>query len=89
MTTYVNFAPTSAGPFVFQCTLDGQTYRVVVTYNLTGRFYINVYDLSGNLIVAKAMVGSPPNYDINLVWGYFASSTLVFRQATQQFEINP
>lgn len=29
------------------------------------------------------------SYDINLAEGYFTTSTLVFRQSTQTFEINP
>jgi hypothetical protein len=29
------------------------------------------------------------SYDINLAEGYFTTSTLVFRQSTQAFEINP
>jgi len=29
------------------------------------------------------------SYNINLAEGYFASSTLVFREASQQFEVNP
>lgn len=29
------------------------------------------------------------SYDINLVGGYFANSSMVFRQANQQFEVSP
>jgi hypothetical protein len=29
------------------------------------------------------------SYDVNLAWGYFQQSSLVFRTATQQFEVSP
>lgn len=162
MTTYTNFVPSTVAPFEFQPVLDGQTYRVVVTWLLFGaRFYINVFALDGTLVVSRALVGSPSgialqalswagglvtatasaphgyrigsiveltisgaapdayngqvqayivspvaftyplasdpgmasvfgaaSYNLNLVGGYF-SSTLVYRAATQQFEVNP
>lgn len=89
MATFVAFAPTPQAPFEFQATLDGSVYTVVVTWNIFGRrYYVNVYALDQTLIVALPMIGSPDDYDISLVAGYFAS-TLVFRQANAQFEINP
>lgn len=88
MTTFP-FIPSNNTPFQFQPTLDNNPYTCVVTWNLFGqRYYLNCLDLSGNLIFCKAMVGSPPNYDISLTAGYFAS-TLVFRAADQTFEVNP
>ena len=163
MTTYYDFTPTAQAPFQFQPTLDGQTYSIFVTWNLYGqRYYVNVYDLSGNLIVALPVIGSPssksiggsswsdgrvtigtitPHFfkigatlnltvagmepilyngifsmlvtsaneltyslasdpgapttlgsvgaDINLLGGYFNTSTLVFRAPTNQFEVTP
>lgn len=90
MTTYVPFAPTALAPFQFTATLDGAAYTVVVTWNVFAqRWYVNVYDQSQDLIVALPMIGSPPSDNINLVGGYFRTSTLVFRQATQQFEVSP
>jgi hypothetical protein len=29
------------------------------------------------------------SYDVNLAWGFFQQSSLVFRTATQQFEVSP
>jgi hypothetical protein len=29
------------------------------------------------------------SYDLNLAWGYFTTSTLVYRQPSNQFEVNP
>lgn len=60
MTTYYDFTPTNQAPFQFQPTLDGQIYNAVVTWSLFGqRYYLNVYDLSGNLIVAIPLIASP------------------------------
>jgi hypothetical protein len=90
MTTYTQFAPNANVAFQFQPTLDGSQYNLVVTWSLFRKgWYINIYDPQGNLIVTEALVGSPDNYDIDLVWGYFLVSTLVFRASTQQFEVNP
>lgn len=90
MTTFTDFSPSVAGPFQFEPELDGQTYSVIVTWNVySQRWYVNIYDLSGNLIVSIPNIGSPLNHDINLVAGYFTTSTLIFRQANQQFEVNP
>jgi hypothetical protein len=90
MTTYTQFVPTSGGLFQFQLTLDGQQYSLVVPWSLFRKsWYIDIYDLQNNLILSEGLVGSPDNYDIDLVWGYFLTSTLVFRASTQQFEVNP
>jgi hypothetical protein len=83
------FQPTVAAPFQFQATLDGNTYTVIVTWNVDAqRWYVNIYDQSNVLVVALPMVGSPPTYDISLVAGYFRS-TLVFRAGTKSFEVAP
>lgn len=90
MTTYVPFLPSTIANFQFQPTLDGKQYTAIITWNLFGaRYYLNLYDLQGNLVIAIPMVGSPDNYDISLVKGYFTTSTLIFRESTQQFEISP
>jgi hypothetical protein len=88
--TIFPFTPSQSSPFQFQPTLDGTVYTVIVTWNLFGRrYYVNIYDLSGVLILCTAMVGSPQGYDVNLVGGYFTSSKMVFRQSSQQFEVSP
>ncbi len=81
------FTPSGAAPFEFQPTLDGLQYTVVVTWNVFGRrYYVNVYQLDGTLVLATACVGSPNDRDINLIGGYF-TSTMVFRAQSQQFEV--
>jgi hypothetical protein len=89
MPTIIAFTPTPQAPFQFQPTLDGNSYNATVTWNVYGqRWYVNLVDGFGDLIFCLPLIGSPPDYDISLTAGYFAS-TLVFRQALQQFEVTP
>ena len=159
----IPFVPPPTEAFRFTPTLDGQTYSVTVTWSLFGRrWYINVYNLNGRLIVSKALIGSDlgaviesldwvngavilttevphgynyldtvnitvsgclpetyngrvqalvtgdrtlryplavrpggatqfgvVTYDINLIEGYFSTSSLVYRSQSNQFEVTP
>lgn len=88
MTQFV-FLPTATTPFRFQPTLDGNIYTGIVTWNLFGqRWYLNLYAINGTLVLAIPVVPSPADYDISLTKGYF-NSTLVFRDASQTFEVSP
>jgi hypothetical protein len=161
VTIFFPFAPPSNQAFTFQPTLDGTPFTAVVPWNLFGRrFYLQLFDLSGALVLYRALVTSvagvavqsatwlrgrailttaaplglrigdtvrltvdgmtpdayngtnfclisgPSNlsfplandpgdatvlgavsYDVDLVSGYFTSSTVVFRNG--QFEVNP
>jgi hypothetical protein len=90
MTTYVQFNPSQFANFQFNPTLDGTTYVATCTWNLYApRYYINIYDNSGNLIVTNPVVASLDDFDINLVFGYFRTSTLVYRASSNNFEITP
>lgn len=70
MTTYFQFAPNVQAPYTFQPTLDGQGYTASVTWNLYGqRWYLNINQLTGPLIVARALLGSPDGTRIqSLTW---------------------
>jgi len=86
-TTYVDFNPSLTSNFIFQPTLDGNVYTAIVNWNVFGqRYYLNLYDLSGNLVLCIALIESPDNYDISLVNGYFTTK-LVYRESSTQFEI--
>lgn len=88
MTTYVKFTPSTTSNFQFALTLDGQAYTCIVNWNLYGqRYYINIYDLNQNWIVTLPLISSPDDYDISLTAGYF-TTTLVFRDSSQTFEIS-
>ena len=89
MTTYIPFTPSATAPFQFQPILDDQVYNVIITWNLFGqRYYVNVYDTSGSLIVTLPMIASPLANDISIVAGYFTSS-LIWRAANNWFEVFP
>lgn len=157
------FVPTPNVNFQFEPTLGGEAYTVIITWSLFGkRWYINIYTLSGTLVLSEALIGSdegkaiqsvtwnagiatvtttvPHNYkiletieinirgcvpeeyngtfrafvinntqfqydlnlfpgaisvlglvfyDINIIKNYIEGSTLVFREAAQQFEVFP
>ena len=90
MTTLIYFDPQSTVNFQFNPVLDGINYIAVCTWNsYSSRYYISIYDSSRTLIVSRPIIGSSNDYDINLVFGYFTSSTLVYRASTGNFEINP
>lgn len=86
-TTLYQFNPSVNANYSFMPTLDGSQYNVIVTWGLFRRGWIvNVYDLSGTLVVAKPLRGSPDGVDINLVEGYF-TSTLVYRTSQNNFVV--
>lgn len=87
MTTIVPF---TVAPSQFTTQLDNQPCVVQTRWNLAAqRNYIYIYNASNELVLTIPLIGSPPDYDFNLLAGYFTTSTLVFRQGTQQFEIGP
>ena len=90
MATITNFAPSSTGNFQFNPVLDGLTYVAICTYNnYSKRYFINIYDNYGNLIVSRPIIASPPDYPIDLVKGYFTTSSLVFEDFSQNFIVTP
>ncbi len=90
MTTFTTFVTSSVAPFQFNPTLDGTTYIATCTWNVYGeRYYINIYTQTRTLVMSRPIIGSPNNYDINLLFGYFKNSTLVYRTSSNQFEVTP
>jgi len=90
MTTFTTFTPSAVSPFQFNPTLDGTTYIATCTWNVYGeRYYINIYTQTRTLVMSRPIIGSPNNYDINLLFGYFKNSTLVYRTSSNQFEVTP
>ena len=90
MTTFTTFTPSTVAPFQFNPVLDGTTYIATCTWNVYGnRYYINIYTQTRNLIMSRPIIGSPNNYNINLLFGYFKTSTLVYRNSSNQFEVTP
>jgi hypothetical protein len=90
MTTLTLFAPQNNQNFQFNPTLDGVTYIAICTFNIySQRYYISIYDSSRTLITYFPIVGSPDEADINLIFGYFITSTLIYRESTGNFEVSP
>ncbi len=90
MTTLVSFMPSNVSPFQFNVTLDGIPYVAICNWNLYGqRYYINIYTQTRTLIMSRPIIGSPDNANINLLFGYFFKSTLIYRVSSNNFEITP
>jgi len=69
MSTFVDFQPSTQTAFSFQATMAGQQYTIVITWSLSGqRYYLNVYDLSQNLIVCRSLVSSGPVITGQFTW---------------------
>lgn len=96
MTTYTLFQPTSVAKFTFSPTLNNITYTIQIPWSIAGqRWYFNLLDFANNTVIYAALISSPNDYDINLIAGYSDTSgspftsTLIFRDETQQFEVTP
>jgi len=90
MTTFVQFNPSPYANFQFNPELDGTSYTATCTWNTySSRYYINIYDNYGTLIVTNPLIASPDDFDINLVYGYFQTSRLVYRESSNNFEVIP
>jgi hypothetical protein len=90
MTTLVKFNPSANANFQFNPTLDGVDYIAVCTWNAYApRYYISIYDTARTLIMIRPIIGSPDDYDINIIFGYFTTSKMVYRVSSNQFEITP
>ena len=90
--TVTTFAPTTLKIFSFQATFDGAQYDVLIPWNVSRQgWYYNILDQANNLVVASALVGSPPTPQrgVNLVGGYFKTSSLYYYAASQQFIVMP
>ena len=70
MTTFVPFQPSPSVLFQFQATLDGDLYNIITTWSLySKRWYLNIFDLVGNLVVSLPLIGSPTGVKLQgLTW---------------------
>ena len=89
MTIY-QFLPAASANYSFNPTLDGNVFNCVVTFNLAREdYYINIYKLTGELVVSKPLISSDNLCPINLIDGYFTRSKMTYRGAIRQFEVLP
>jgi hypothetical protein len=77
-------------PFSYVFTLDSASYPGSVTWNITAqRWYFTLSDQFANVVWNGPLVGSPPGFDIPLAPGIFGTSTILWREDTGNFEVNP
>ena len=68
MTTVIPFIPSNIKVPTISVTLDGDSYTVKVTWNVSAqRYYINVYSTDGTWVIATPLVSCPPGRDIESV----------------------
>lgn len=97
MTTFIAFTPqmtppsnNTSPPFTAVFILDGKSYQGVVTWNFaTQRWYLTLTNNNNVLAWCGPLIGSPLNYNIYLAPGIFSTSTLLYREDTGNFEVNP
>jgi len=90
MPTSIQFSPAINANFQFNCTLDTQPHTAIITWNrYSPRYYINIYNTAGTLVVTNPLIGSPDDFDIDLIYGYFIASKLVYRASSNSFVITP
>lgn len=73
---------------VFTPVLDGSVYNCQIKWNIAGqRWYLNVTDNSGARLLTTPLIGSPVGADINLLFGVFSSTKMVWRYPNTQIEV--
>lgn len=66
---FIDFVPSTITAFNFQPTWDNTIYNVTVTWNVFGqRYYVNVTDTSGNLILCRGMSETGPGFVSSFTW---------------------
>lgn len=89
MTTFYTFTGNELNATSFTPTLDGTVYNCQIKWNLAGqRWYVYITDGSGNVMLNRALTGSPIGTDINLLFGVFTTSTMVWRKPNGQIEVS-
>ena len=92
MTTYigVNINDNASPPWSGSMTLDGNTYKAQVIWNIAGqRWYISISDSGGDVVWYGPLIGSPLDFNIYLAPGVFSASTILYRADTGNLEVNP
>ncbi len=88
MATIIPFTPPTETQFQFQAILDGVQHTLFVSWNFAAeRYYLTAYDTQGLMVASRPMIGSPSGYDIPIFGSLFTSS-VVYREASSQFEIS-
>lgn len=89
MATIYPFLPSTNSAFSFQPTLDGQTYTIVVMWNVFGqRYYVQCYTLVGALVFSLPLIGSSNGITLqNLSWDYNTSTVTATTSVPHNFDV--
>ncbi|ECC3814921.1 hypothetical protein E1L19_01180 [Salmonella enterica subsp. enterica] len=88
MTDIIHFKPDGREPFQFTVTVGEYELFARVPFNLyANRYYLELKDSSGDVVVYCPLIASPENYDINLALPCVPGK-LIFRESTSQFEVS-
>ena len=74
-------------PFTFSASLYGTTYTVHVIWNMAGqRYYVQLIESSGTVVITHPMISSSSDLDVNLVPGLFPTgNSLTYSSSTNLF----
>lgn len=79
--TFIDFVPSTVAAPQFQATFAGTPYNVSITWNVFGQdYYINVTDLSGNLILCRSMTSSGGTLQALVNWAAPGVATITANQ---------
>ncbi|SMG37165.1 hypothetical protein SAMN03159353_1008155 [Cedecea sp. NFIX57] len=68
--------------------LDGSVYNCRTKWNVAAqRWYLDITDNSGRRQLTIPIVGSPADYDINLLVGAFSTTKMIWRITRGQIEV--
>lgn len=74
---------------VFTPVLDGSVYNCQIKWNISSqRWYLLITDNSGNPLLNTPLVGSMSSGGINLLYGVFTSTTMIWREKDGKIEVN-
>lgn len=76
MNVFTPFTPSATSAFTFQPSIAGTTYKCTVTWNIFRGgnasafegYYVNLTDLSGNLVLCCPLIGGSPGLSAALTW---------------------
>lgn len=87
MTSYYLFQPSTTSAPSYIVTLDGNQYKLIVTWNIFGkRYYVNCYALTGELIFNVPLMETPGSIALDTL-GWDVASQLVTATTTVPHKI--